>query len=735
MRSSFLNRKVINVFSILFLILSFYSLKTNNLNEILNSTIQNDDIGQRIKSMSSDTSIFDSEQSNYNHRFQELSQFDTGYGAMNDIFVKDDLAFTTNVGGGLVIFNVSDFTNPIIIGQYNDIHEITAENLWLTESAYTYGISVQGEIAYLADGFNGLVILNISNPTQPVKIGHYLGDNIGVQNLIVQENYIYFRETDKIYVLNVYDPTQPFLVGIIDYSLDSTKDIRDYYVQDDYIYLYADDFIVIDISNLNNPIEIARLETTPAVKLAFADDCVYLLSNNSLEIININNPYSPYSTSVLNLTEFTYFVQSICISKTIAYVAGYSEILAINITDKSVPKKIGTLVNLGFSWKKLSRQSNILFEQQFSEIVFCADYNQGFLIINFSNPADPILLSATDMGTKTASVSVDGQFVYICTRHAFPWRNTTFGIISWSDPLSPELIGSYQVNKSISDVYVEKNLAYLAIYDEGLEILNLSDPSEPKKIGSLNYGNNCDKKLYFDDKKDLIALANSGVGFTIINVSTPTNPILLSEGNPWFMDVSDVFIDGDFLYLADSQYSGGFGIIDISNPRNPQPVSLTSIGERVFSIIVESGLAYLSTDITPLYIYDTSNLLNPQKLGRCYSDWWFPGFGLSIQNSIVYVAREANGLIAIDVSNPKQPNLLTAFRDNYAGFSYDVVISNDFIFLADGWDGLEILQLVPPLISRKVILLASILPSLFGFSIVIFITIFIIRRQKLSFVP
>ncbi|MBK5115176.1 MAG: hypothetical protein JJE41_16235 [Candidatus Heimdallarchaeota archaeon] len=729
----FYKKTLIVIFTLL-LITSYFSIYINGFNykldKKLKSKLQINHQDQVIKRDFFEINNFNTEKSSYRYQIQKLAQVDTGHGAMNDVFVQGELAFSTNAGGGLIIFNITDFTNPVIIGQYDDDHEISEENLWLTESAYTDGISVRGEVAYLADGFNGLVILNVSIPTQPVKIGHYLNEYINVQNIFVQEDFLYYRGTDKVYILNINNPSQPFLAGVIDYSYIPTMDIRDFYVQGDYAFLCAHDFIIIDISDSTNPIEIARLENATGVKLTIADDFAYLLSNERLEIINISNVYSPYSISLLSLPEITYFIQSICISNTTVYVAGYSEIISIDVTNKSAPVKNGLLANLGYSWKKLSVQSNTLDEQQNPEIVFCADYNQGFLTINFSNPADPVLLSVTDMGTKAAAVFVDEQYVYLCTRHASPWRPTIFEIISWTETSVPKLIGSYQVNKSISDVYVKEDIAYLSTYGDGLEILNLSNPSEPKKIMSYDYGSDWGYKLYFDDTRDLVVLANLGAGYAIIDVSTPTNPILLSEGNPWFMHVSNVFIDGDILFLTDSQYYGGFGIIDISNPSSPQPISSTGLSESVFSITIKDRLAYLSTDVTPLYIYDVSNLSKPQKLGRCYTGWWFPGHSLCVNNSVAYVARDVNGLLAIDVSNPRKPKLLATYRDNYAGLSFDVDVYNNYIFLADGWDGLEILELVPPVISRQQLLLFSILPSMSGGVLVAVIVILQLIKKK-----
>ena len=40
-------------------------------------------------------------------------------------------------------------------------------------SGYAYGVSVAGNYAYVADGYSGLQILNISNPAAPTLVGSY----------------------------------------------------------------------------------------------------------------------------------------------------------------------------------------------------------------------------------------------------------------------------------------------------------------------------------------------------------------------------------------------------------------------------------------------------------------------------------------------------------------------------------------------------------------------------------
>jgi len=106
------------------------------------------------------------------NNFNIIGQYDDG-GGVEGVFTEGDYAYVAARNGGLEIIDISDPTTPVKVGQFND------------GVGYTNDIYVSGSYAYLADSWDGcgLKIIDISDPTTPVKVGQF---NDG-------EGYTHFR--------------------------------------------------------------------------------------------------------------------------------------------------------------------------------------------------------------------------------------------------------------------------------------------------------------------------------------------------------------------------------------------------------------------------------------------------------------------------------------------------------------------------------------------------------------
>ncbi|MFX0172905.1 MAG: LVIVD repeat-containing protein [Candidatus Hodarchaeota archaeon] len=90
--------------------------------------------------------------------FQELGQFNDG-GEVVALQIIEDIAYVADWDDGLEIVDITDPSNPIELGQY------------AVECAR--GIQVVNDVLYLAYNTNGLFILNISDPSNPTELGAY----------------------------------------------------------------------------------------------------------------------------------------------------------------------------------------------------------------------------------------------------------------------------------------------------------------------------------------------------------------------------------------------------------------------------------------------------------------------------------------------------------------------------------------------------------------------------------
>jgi uncharacterized secreted protein with C-terminal beta-propeller domain len=77
-------------------------------------------------------------------------------------------------------------------------------------------LAISGNYAYLAAGTNGLLVYDISHPTNPVNIGHFVTNfdlEISTYAVVVSGNYVYETtmspEGGGLYVFDVSNPAAP----------------------------------------------------------------------------------------------------------------------------------------------------------------------------------------------------------------------------------------------------------------------------------------------------------------------------------------------------------------------------------------------------------------------------------------------------------------------------------------------------------------------------------------------
>jgi len=97
-------------------------------------------------------------------------------GAILDVFVKNNYAYCAS-GLGLLIFNVSNPSNPQLVGK-----------LFLPDVAM--GVYVSGNYAYVADWGEGLRVIDVSNPTNPREVGYFVTPG-WASGVYVSGNYAY----------------------------------------------------------------------------------------------------------------------------------------------------------------------------------------------------------------------------------------------------------------------------------------------------------------------------------------------------------------------------------------------------------------------------------------------------------------------------------------------------------------------------------------------------------------
>ncbi|MEC4819754.1 MAG: DUF4347 domain-containing protein, partial [Scytonema sp. PMC 1069.18] len=270
----------------------------------------------------------------------------------------------------------------------------------------------------------------------------------------------------------------------------------------------------------------------------------------------------------------------------------------------------------------------------------------GLQIFDISDPDDPKFTGNATIPGSAYDTAVDDQYAYVAD-----FDTGFLEIYDITNPGSPTSIGRYDTGSGRAyDVYVKENIAYVTSYkpgesadsyDQELQIVDISDRSNPVFIGSYNldgYG----LGVTVNDKYAYVAARDAGL--QILDISNSANPVLVGSYNNEIKDAKDVAIQDKYAYVTDG--SNGLRIIDVSDPTNPILQATYATSTYASNIAVEGKYAYVTDYTSGLRILDISDPTTP-NLVDTYADTSNPNYaadGVAVKGRYVYVAYGDKGL-------------------------------------------------------------------------------------------
>jgi hypothetical protein len=236
------------------------------------------------------------------------------------------------------------------------------------------------------------------------------------------------------------------------------------------------------------------------------------------------------------------------------------------------------------------------------------DADIGTHLYDVSDPANPEYLSTFQVlpaGVHNAHLVDDTLYV---AKEA-PFDESALIIVDVSDPTDPTELSRWvledvhpeldSVTNFIHDVYVQDDYAYLAYWDAGTRVLDVSDPAEPVEVSSFGETEDADKG---DD-------------------GNPWDRVYSSPGNAHYVQPSP---DGDHVYVGAETYageSGGIRVFDVTDFDSPQQVAEIEAEDRNNGIFadtshnfdVTSNRLYTAWYNAGTRVYDITDPANPEQ--------------------------------------------------------------------------------------------------------------------------
>lgn len=243
----------------------------------------------------------------------------------------------------------------------------------------------------------------------------------------------------------------------------------------------------------------------------------------------------------------------------------------------------------------------------------------GTHFYDVSDPTDPTYLSTwIELPAGLHNHFLDGEYAYLCRE--VPFDDSALRILDVSDPTDPVEVAEWRVEDEhpeldqpvnfIHHVSVQDDLAYLAYWDAGGYILDVSDPSDPVEVSS------------FAMAPDATEPAEGE--FATLEEEPESEFSQRVLGLPGNIHTHTPAPDGDHVYLSEETFvgePGGIRVFDVTDLSDPTEVTRIDPPSDVTS---EYGHFYDVTQ-TRLYsawidggvrLFDISDPSSPDELAQ-----------------------------------------------------------------------------------------------------------------------
>lgn len=299
-------------------------------------------------------------------------------------------------------------------------------------------IFIDGDYVYIADGNNGLQIIDIKDKENPKIIGNFDTDGF-LNDVFVKDDYAYLADTQSFTIIDINDKSNPKLIT----SYDLFKEGTTSYLKR----LSEGDKLLINYPNVNS---------------VFIDgEYAYLTDNIGLKIFNITDKSKPI---LVGSIDTFYNSKKVYVNNNFAYVIDDIDGLQIiDISDKKNPFKIGMCDTPGSA-------EDICIKDKYAYI---ADGLNGLFVVDLEfKDFFPIGTTIThDNIGNLNTVFKDNNYVYICNNNNFTileiHMNENIFLSDYT------IINNFATNGKTNDLFIKENYAYLANTSKGLEIIKL----------------------------------------------------------------------------------------------------------------------------------------------------------------------------------------------------------------------------------------------------------------------
>jgi len=269
---------------------------------------------------------------------------------------------------------------------------------------FAEGIVVAGDLAFLADGFTGLRVLDVSNPHLPGQIGA-LGTEGYAEAIVRQDDLVYLADNAKgLRIVDVSAPNTPKLLGIYGQVSGAVVGVAvsgtTAYIRDS-----KSGLLVLDVSDPAQPAMIGgAFLAGDGRSLEIHGSLLYVGDGwQGVRIVDVAEPTAP---QVVGKYEVFGFVSALAVVAPVAYVAyGLDGVRTLDVSEPTAPVELGLV--------KPDGDDHVWQVRPVAELLYIANGFQGVRAFSTADPTALAEVATYDTLGYARDMDVRGAYVFV----------------------------------------------------------------------------------------------------------------------------------------------------------------------------------------------------------------------------------------------------------------------------------------------------------------------------------
>jgi hypothetical protein len=501
---------------------------------------------------------------------------------------------------GLMVVDPTDAASPTTVSR-------------LPLSGEVRGITVAGDLAFVAVGFAGISVVDLSQPGDPVEL-----DTLSTQgqaNEVAVSGGVVFV-ADGSAGLTAIDPTGQPGPSSIDFP-DRAIDVA---ISGIHALVAARDagLRIVDVSQPDAMVEVASVPMRANAVVVDGHHAFVAAGGEGLLIFDITQPSLPVQVGSIGTQDWA---RDVALSAGHAWLADWGHLRVIDVSTPSAPNELASI--------EVSQQPARV--DVFGGRAFLTTDSRGYggllPIIDVSTPANPRHIGSV-ISYPCGDALVSGNLVMVVL--GVPYWIHGLTMLDFSDPTSPAEIGTFLFPAAATAAVVKRGRLYTVDQEKWLRIYDISSQLRPVQLGELPLPATAEDMAV---SGSLVVVVGQG-GIQLIDVGDPSHPAEIGHVADLDHLMENVTIVGDriyagYAYCAFEGCGGAIQIFDISEPSAPAmvaerlvgfPDEILTRGRRGLFLVSGSSLGMCSVylDVYDIHDPDDPVLVNGSLLGYPY---------------------------------------------------------------------------------------------------------------------